>query len=287
MPPPNNAQCFSLCLMSIINYIPSRLDNLDIFREDEITRLENCIKANSLDDLLLHPKWRDESGIDFVYSSAKLEGNTYTRAETISLLNSGLTAGGKPLRDAQMILNLKMAYAFVLDQHELIIKNPVDGLKLLHKILMRDLLPDEQIGYIRSTKGIMINGTDYLPLNGVTYIAKELERLTENLLKIKEPFSQSLYAACNISYLQPFEDGNKRASRMLQNAILLSSGIPPLVIKPGAASDYIHAQISYYESSDYLCHRALMLSSFESAYPIANPAPKSKKIQVRSIDVDG
>ena len=46
--------------------------------------------------------------------------------------------------------------------------------------------------------------------------------------KLIDPFSKTLFTILMISYIQPFEDGNKRASRLLGNAVLLSGDICPL-----------------------------------------------------------
>ena len=58
----------------------------------------------------------DDIGINFVYSSARLEGNSYNLLETLTLLKMGQTAGGKSFSDAVMILNLR-------DSFNLLIKN--------------------------------------------------------------------------------------------------------------------------------------------------------------------
>lgn len=49
----------------------------------------------------------EEIGIDFVYSPAKLEGNTYNQYDTQALLKLGQTAGGKLYSDAVMLINLR------------------------------------------------------------------------------------------------------------------------------------------------------------------------------------
>lgn len=253
--------------MSEIHYLEARLENIEVFREDEISRLQNCVKANPLINLLSNPRWKEESGIDFVYTSAQLEGNTYSRADTISLLKANITAGGKPLKDAQMIVNLRAAYDYVLEYHTQIEANPLVEIRRLHKILMRNLLPEDDLGKTRTTKGTKIGGTGYLPPTGASYLDAQAAKIAANLLQVKEPFSRSLYAACNISYLQLFEDGNKRTSRVFQNAILLNSAIAPLLVRMESLSQYLEAQLSYYETGDYIFHRAFMLESYEIAYP--------------------
>ena len=48
--------------------------------------------------------------VDSVFSSNALEGSSYTLVETKILLEDGLTAGGKPLKDALAVVGLGKAY---------------------------------------------------------------------------------------------------------------------------------------------------------------------------------
>lgn len=46
------------------------------------------------------------------------------------------------------------------------------------------------------------------------------------------------YAHLHLCRIHPFDDGNGRTSRTLQNTILLSNGLPPAIIYPGEKADY-------------------------------------------------
>lgn len=52
--------------------------------------------------------------VDFVYTSAKIEGNTYDRIDTDNLLRFGVTAGGKRHSDAVMLVNLRNGFEQVM-----------------------------------------------------------------------------------------------------------------------------------------------------------------------------
>jgi len=54
----------------------------------------------------------------------------------------------------------------------------------------------------------------------------------------------------NIAYLQPFEDGNKRTSRLASNLPLLLSNCAPLSFLNVEASDYAMAMLGVYERQD-------------------------------------
>ncbi|MFC3848206.1 hypothetical protein ACFOPX_06685 [Helicobacter baculiformis] len=53
---------------------------------------------------------------DFIYSSAQIEGNTYNKLDTLTLLEEGLTTEGKKYSDAKMILNLRNAFDVILKE---------------------------------------------------------------------------------------------------------------------------------------------------------------------------
>lgn len=256
-----------------IHYVSSRLENVEIFNEEDVAKLRQHASSHPLSKLTSSPRWKEESAIDFTYTSAKIEGNTYTRADTITLLKQGITAGGKSFYEAKMIVNLRDTYTMVLDRAAAIVANPLEGIRTIHKSLMNGLLPEHQLGTTRKTTNARIGGTEYIPPDGVQYIEKQAARIFENLGKTSDPFSASIYAACNLSYLQFFEDGNKRTSRVFQNAVLMAADLPPLQFPVSMNAQYVEAQLTYYEQGDYSFHRGFLIQAFENAYPL-EPQPQ-------------
>ncbi|WP_076998442.1 Fic family protein [Variovorax sp. KK3] len=252
-------------------FIPSRLESADIFRDVELAELRRCAEANPLAALLGNARWKEESAINFAYTSAQIEGNTYSRADTITLLKLGRTAGGKSFMEAQMIVNLRDAYSLVLDHAQDIVEAGIDGLRRVHAVLMRGILPDDQLGATRKTTRVRIAGTEYVPPDGVAYIEKQADAIFGNVGLASNAFDASVYAACNLSYLQVFEDGNKRTSRVFQNAILIAAGLPPIQFPISMIEAYIDAQLVYYETGDYLMHRGFVLETYRASYPDTPP----------------
>lgn len=250
-----------------ISFIPSRLENVEVFRDDELEVLHRCADANPLSALLGNPRWKEESAIDFAYTSAQIEGNTYSRADTITLLKMGRTAGGKSFLEAQMLINLRDAYALVLDQAAEIVGAGLEGLRRMHSVLMRGILAEDQLGATRKTTRVRIAGTEDVPPDGVPYIEKQAAEIFLNMGRTNDPFDTSVYAACNLSYLQIFEDGNKRTSRVFQNAILVAAGLPPIQFPISMIEAYIDAQRVYYETGDMLMHRGFVLEPTELPIP--------------------
>jgi len=249
-----------------IYYVPSRLKSVEVFRGSELAALRLGAERHPLSSLLSNPRWKEESAINFAYTSAQIEGNTYTRDETITLLKMGRTARGKSFIETQMIMNLRDAYVLVLDRPHELVNDGLLGLRQLHQVLMRDILPDSELGATRKTKGARIGGTEYSPPDGEGYVEKQAGILFSRLRHAANAFDASLYAACNLSYLQIFEDGNKRTSRAFQNALLLAASLPPVQFPISMIEAYIEAQLVYYESGDYLMHRGFMLEAYRNSY---------------------
>jgi Fic family protein len=66
--------------------------------------------------------------------------------------------------------------------------------------------------------------------------------------KTIHPIEKALLALALISYIQPFEDGNKRTARLLANAILMAQNYCPLSYRNVKESEYKKAVLVFYES---------------------------------------
>ena len=249
-----------------MHYQPARLLSHDFFSEEELRCLHEIAAASPLSTLIAGERWKEESAIDFVYTSAQIEGNTYSRADTISLLKIGKTANDKRYTDAVMIVNLRSAYDYILEHANLVIGDPAGELAKYHSILMRGLLPDGDLGTARKTRGTMIGASSYRPLSGADLLLRERNVLFAEMGQIPDPFSKAIYASTNLSYVQFFEDGNKRTSRVFQNALLMSHNLAPVLFPVSAIQDYLEAILMYYEHGDPILNRAFMLNAYKAAY---------------------
>lgn len=248
-----------------IAFVLSRLANLEVFRDSELSELHLLAQASPLQGLLQDPAWREASAIDFAYASGLVEGNTYSREDAIALLTAGTIAPSKRPQETQMLLNLRDAHALILDNAHEIVQAGLAGYREIHTVLMRGILPGEQLGATRATRQVRITGTNYMPPDGAAYLDRRAAEILAGLGHVANPFDACLYAACNLSYLQLFEDGNKRASRVLQNALLVAADLPPVLLPEAMIDAYVDAQLVYYETGDYLMHRGLMLEAFRRA----------------------
>lgn len=56
---------------------------------------------------------------------------------------------------------------------------------------------------------------------------------------------------CNIARLQPFRDGNKRTSRLVESVALMNANIIPVRSDKFKTSSIIVMPIGFYETEDY------------------------------------
>lgn len=73
------------------------------------------------------------------------------------------------------------------------------------------------------------------------------ELLLTKAAAIRDPFEQSLFLMVQLSYLQPFDDVNKRTSRLAANISLINSNLVPLSFIDVPGSVYIDGLIGVYE----------------------------------------
>ncbi len=184
--------------------------------------------------------------IDLSWSSSRLEGNTYSRLDTERLIESGQVAEGKEALETQMILNHKAAIELLLNEADLVDFTPYT-IRSLHALLSDGLLEDSSAcGRIRQ-RPVEIGGSVYRPIA----MPRRLEELFEIILsmarEIRDPFEQAFFAMVHLPYLQPFEDVNKRVSRLAANIPLIRHNLCPLSFIDVPERAYIDAMLGVYE----------------------------------------
>lgn len=158
--------------------------------------------------------------IELSWKSSALEGNTYTLLDTQLLLTEGLKTGGHTEFETQMILNHKEAMSFIVENKKLF-ENEItfSTLEKLHGIIGKNL--DFSSGIRRRL--VRVSASNYIPLSSPHQLREQADLALAGISRQANPVVKSLLALALIPYLQLFEDGNKRAGRVLANAILISS----------------------------------------------------------------
>lgn len=187
------------------------------------------------------------------YYSGKIEGNTYTYVETEALLKDNITSE-KRYEDAKMLKNL---YNTFVSEMEYINKGhyreQIDERTLfrLHRSISSELVSSEESGILRS-RAVRITGTEYVPPKEIREIRVTLNEILFNQELYNNPLEKAVYLHCNIARLQPFIDGNKRTSRMIESIAMMNADLIPVYSAKDA--DILHYRkglIFFYETGNY------------------------------------
>jgi len=200
--------------------------------------------------------------IDLSWNSSRLEGNTYTLLETKRLLEFGEVSEGKNLMEAQMILNHKAAIEFLVESAENIHFNRYTILNL-HALLSHNLLSDPAAcGRLRAIP-VGIGESVYFPLAVPPLINECFEQILNTAEAIENPFEQAFFVMVQLPYLQPFEDVNKRVSRLAANLPLIRKNCCPLSFVDVPEKDYINGLLGVYELNRIELRRAIFIWAYE------------------------
>ena len=187
--------------------------------------------------------------IDLSYNSSRLEGNTYSRLDTQKLVEEGITAEGKVHEETVMIMNHKEAILFLVENAQDVELNSLT-IRNLHHLLSQDLLANPgDCGNIRSIE-VNIGQSTYKPLNNPHLLKELFELILLKARKIKDPFEQSFFLLVHLSYLQAFEDVNKRTSRLSCNIPFIKENLCPLSFTDVSRDDYTAALLAMYEKNN-------------------------------------
>jgi len=199
--------------------------------------------------------------IELAWKSSKIEGNTYTLLDTERLLKDHVSAKGKSSDETNMIINHKKALDYVLNDPNHFNQLTISKIEYIHRMLVENL--GVSTGIRKGTVGIV--GTEYRPLDNVFQIKEALKKLIDVINKTKHPIEKALIAVMMIAYIQPFEDGNKRTSRIVGNALLLAHDYCPLSYRSVDEIEYKKAIILFYEQNNASYFKKLFIDQFKQA----------------------
>ena len=184
--------------------------------------------------------------IDLSWNSSRLEGNTYSLLDTRRLIEFGEEAQDGNRLEAQMILNHKDAIEFLVSEAAEINFNRYTILNL-HGILAQNLLADETAAGRLRRIGVGIQQSAFHPLEVPQLIEECFDQVLATAQAIRDPYEQALFAMVQLPYLQPFDDVNKRVSRLAANIPFIKGNLSPLSFNEVPRSAYTEAILGVYE----------------------------------------
>lgn len=213
--------------------------------------LPEAIQKKELERLIIELSWK----------SSKIEGNTYTLLDTERLILEHEEAVGHDKKEGQMILNHKDAFEYIranTTQFKTITRK---NLEELHTVLVKDL----DVGFGLRGKPVGVTGSTYRPLDTAYQISEAVDALDAAVSRAATPYDKALISLLGIGYIQPFEDGNKRTSRLMANALLMAHGCAPLSYRSVDENEYREAMLVFYELNSAMPFKKIFISQYDFA----------------------
>lgn len=241
-------------------------DNLtNIFTPKEFSELEktNNIYRKKIEKLspALLKKEFERLLIELSWKSSQIEGNTYSLLDTEVLIKDNIEAEGHKKEEAIMILNHKRALEYIFENGNYFKNLTLAKIEELHAILVDKLSINKGL----RTSPVGIVGTNYKPLFNQHQIKEVMEKLIDKINSVENVIEKALITVLMISYIQPFEDGNKRTGRILANAILYANNYCPLSYRSIKESEYKKAVIIFYENNSLDYFKKIFIEQFKFA----------------------
>jgi Fic family protein len=242
-----------------------QLGRITLFTSEETEKLNGLRKKHAARvSGLSGTEYRQEMerlAIDLSWKSSQIEGNTYSLLETERLLKDRITAGGKALDEATMLLNHKEAIDFILEEPGYTDPLGIRAIEDLHSMLVKDLGVDRNL----RRRSVGVSGTAYRPLDNEFQIREAMEDMCRLVNHREDAYEKALLLLLLISYIQPFTDGNKRTARILSNALLLVKGCCPLSFRTVDPLDYKKAMLIFYEQNNISAFKKIFIEQAEFA----------------------
>ncbi|MBQ8360363.1 MAG: Fic family protein [Bacteroidaceae bacterium] len=245
--------------------IPNVLSKIALFTKEEMDEL-NALQtqfAENFSSLSEEQKRREMErlGIDLSWKSSQIEGNTYSLLETERLLKEKQTAAGKTKEEAIMLLNHKDALDFIVANPDYLQHLTISRIEDIHSLLIKDLGVDRNI----RTRRVGITGTNYRPIDNEFQIREALQQTCDLVNARDNVFEKALYILVLLSYIQAFNDGNKRVARITSNAILIANRYCPVSFRTVDSIDYKKAMLLFYEQNNISAFKQIFIEQFRFA----------------------
>ena len=200
--------------------------------------------------------------IDLSWNSSRLEGNTYSLLDTELLIHNGKTPANKSPMETQMILNHKEAIEFLVESSNEVGFNRYTFLNL-HALLSNNLLPNPAATGRLRTFGVGITNSVFTPLGIPQLIEESFDLILAKAGQIQNPFEQAFFVLVQLPYLQPFDDVNKRVSRLAPNIPLNRHNLAPLSFIDVPEESYIKGMLGIYELNRIELFKDVFLWAYE------------------------
>jgi Fic family protein len=178
--------------------------------------------------------------LELTYTSNAIEGNTLDAAETVLVIEQGITIGGKPLKDHLEAIDHHEAIAYVRDLARQATPFTEADVRTLHSLVVKRSAPDIAGRYADQGRYVLTDaGRHGFPSPA------EVPALMGDFaawLRAAPVTPETAFTAHRrLVDIHPFNDGNGRTARLLMNLVLIRGGYPPVAVRPEDRLAYIRA----------------------------------------------
>ncbi len=242
-----------------------KLKTIRIFSDEEIKKLDsiNYIYQKKVKNLTEN-QFRKEFErllIELSWKSSQIEGNTYDLLDTEQLLKYNIASSTHTFEETQMLLNHKKAIEYTYQNRDLFDRISIGKIIDIHTLLT------DKLGIHKNFRKriVRITGTKYLPPDNEFVIREAMEKLADLINEKENIFEKAFLMILLISYIQPFEDGNKRTARLSGNAILMNGNTCPLSYRSINPAEYKKAILLFYELNNISAFKQIFINQYEFA----------------------
>ena len=133
----------------------------------------------------------------------------------------------------------------------------------LHALLSNNLLADPSASGRLRYVAVGIDQSVFHPLEVPQLIEESFDQLLQKASAIEDPFEQAFFVMVHLPYLQPFDDVNKRVSRLAANIPLIRKNLAPLSFTDVSQRAYTDAILGVYELNDHSLLRDVFFWAYE------------------------
>ena len=176
--------------------------------------------------------------LELTYTSNAIEGNTLTAVETTMVIEQGITAAGKPLRDHLEAIDHFEAIHYVRDlarQRTLLTEMDVRN---LHRLVVLRSRPDIAGRYADQGRFVLTD-SGRLGFPSPAEVPALMGDFSAWLGTAADTPESAFTAHRRLVEIHPFNDGNGRTARLLMNLILIRGGYPAVAVRPEDRPAYI------------------------------------------------
>lgn len=227
-----------------------RPDSTFLLSDDQLMALEQAGQVEGIREALEKGKSYDRVLvsllIDLTHASSNLENVPISWLDTKTLIEFGERPDGLTEQQMRIVLNHKAAISY-LREHAGTLSLSRRDLFDIHSLIIDSLLGDVSVaGCLRSVV-VRFDDSRYLPPDNPHQLNEVFDMFCEKAIAISNPYEQAFFTMAFIPYLQPFQDGNKRVSRIGMNIPLVKNALAPFSFSDIRRRDYTFGLLAFYE----------------------------------------